>query len=563
MKNSDSKKKKPTGKKRRGTPRKQSRGSRLISASEQAYGYPTRLSRKDDLSDRDILDGIVADAGGDGWHVNGKRLPAPSRSPAELQPSLIRDIHLFVCSVIRTKKKTSSIPAYHLASNGGYSETVIGAEYSKIESALRAGLPTEQRRYSEHVRLFLVGYQAFGLDGGIGDQNVIAEHAGDSHQQRAVVNGFIEWIRKKCVERIDKPKPRMIYPAYYPIFPAEKSSVKVKAKKGRNRNVASGRFEVSGGPMVWVPGAIPVFPSVNDRVVDDSFQARLRRRRINPTQNNRKAAELVERLFQRVEAVRVIHLDVGLRPEYAGEPRTKAAKAVKDFLKVYFNYGVKNIGPFRGMVGRIAKLAHTRDRGYFCRIMFIFESSAKSNFVGIADRLGSYWAETATGGRGVYSTVGPGASRFRVEPKGAIRRFDPQARVALLRAVRYLTVTDEYLRPDLPDREISFFASDLPLWRDPPATRRGNDTIQDYAYKPSESASASTKSADSGKPPEVAASPDAPSAPHSATDAEADRGAAGMHESGSSAATEAEKARSEQPMVFENDPQRPADDSPD
>lgn len=619
MDKADPENKQPNGKKRRGTPRRQSRGARLLTENEQAYGWPTQLSRENDLSDDEILEGIIADAQGDGWYVNGKRLPAPFRGPAELQPSLMRDIHLFVCRVIKSKKKSSSVPAYYLASNGEYSETFIGAEYSKIESALRAGSPTARGRYSEHVRLFLEGYQAFGLDGGVGDPSVIGEYAGAAQQQQAIVNGLVEWIRRKSVEKIEQPKPHVIlpdgFPKFTPVKPSKKKAVRGAAGRPRRRDPESGKFQVSSSLPTVVIGQV-VFPAVGSRIKDDTFQTRLRLRRAKPASNNRKAAELVERLFQRVEAVRVIQLDVGIRPEYVGESHKQAAKAVKDSLKIYFNYGVKNIGPFRGMVGRIAKLAFTRDRGYFCRIMFLFEAVANSSFVGLADRLGSYWADTATRGRGVYSVIGPGAARFRLEPKGPIRRFDSDARIALLRAVRYLTVTDEYLRPDLPVREISFLASDLPLWRDPPATRRGNDTIQDYVYKPSESSSATGKQGGSGKSAKDTESPGAPSTLHAATNAKADQGDPAGHESGASATEDARasgpaedlsgvKARRaskamkdvsppvveevsdddvnrgggakrgpasgkmpkrrarHKPMIFDNEPQQPADDSPD
>ncbi len=435
------KQKKKGGKRRRGSPRATIRRVRMSTDEEMAWGTPTRLSKAQDLSDGEILEAMIADVEDAGW-VGRSAERADYVGGAAIPMALVRDIHLFVRRALRSRS-----PLFHYQSRraGKNLETPLGAEFMKIERALRSDIPSHISQYSEYVKYFLYGYKMFGLDGSDVSKRAIGDWVGADYSHDSIRNGLVDWLR-------DEYKYKRKKPAIY-----------FDEKRGHH-----------------------VFPTEQPKFSDISFREVLRRRRHVPAKNDRKSAKLIERIFQRHESIRVVRLDIGVLPGYVH--KDNPVGWIKWAMKRFLNYASKRIGPFAGLVGRIAKFQYSRSRGYYCHIMFFYEDSPRVQVKGLEDRIGVLWSDKVMRGVGAYAPMSKSASKFRREPKSVVGRFDREARTRLLQSIRYLCVFDEYFRLDLPLGERKFLASDLPLERalQKGPMKRGNDSIAELAVKPLE-----------------------------------------------------------------------------
>lgn len=397
---------------------KNSKPVRMLSAEEFQWGWPARLYKSLDLTDREIYKALITDSSRGPWMVSNQILPAASSGKASISLTLLRDIHLFV---IRAAKARTLA---YVREKDEFRPTALGIELSRIESALKSGIPSKYSQYSEHVQLFLDAYTELGMDGGRGNADVILGLTDATGLRNEFPDALVTLIR-----------------ARYAAKPTKASD--------------EGQFSPMLGQTVYIDKAPLLYT--------DNLKRSLRVRRDKSVKNNRKATKFIFRAFQQNDSLRVVRLDFGLKPEYVKDHGVEFVKVLKGYLDTLFNNGAKKTGPFRGLVGRFGKLEYTKERGFYCHVMFMFSCAPNMKFLGLEERIGALWTDKITEGRGVYAVVGRGASEFKLKPTGKIRRMDKIRRVQLLRAVRYLTITDEYLKLDVPAREVTFFASDMLL----------------------------------------------------------------------------------------------------
>ena len=98
------------------------------------------------------------------------------------------------------------------------------------------------------------------------------------------------------------------------------------------------------------------------------------------------------------------------------------------------------------MVGYIWKLEHGPDKGFHYHMMFFFDGSKVREDGTLAKRIGQYWLNVVTNGRGVYYNCNADKSRYKNCGIGMVDHSDNVMRDGLVKAVLYLTKMDLYMK---------------------------------------------------------------------------------------------------------------------
>ncbi len=226
----------------------------MQSTEEFRWGWPARLDKSLDLTDREIYKALITDSSSGPWVVSKQILSAASSGKAAISLNLLRDIHLFVIRVAKSRTLA------YVREKDEFRPTALGIELSRIESALKSGIPSKYSQYSEHVQLFLDAYTALGMDGGRGKRDVIVALTGGTGLRNEFPDALVSLIR-----------------ARYAAIPT----------KGYDK----GRFSPTIKQVVYTGDDAPLYNVMN-------FKRKIRMRRDKSVKNNRKAAKFIFRAFQ-------------------------------------------------------------------------------------------------------------------------------------------------------------------------------------------------------------------------------------------------------------------------
>lgn len=175
------------------------------------------------------------------------------------------------------------------------------------------------------------------------------------------------------------------------------------------------------------------------------FKRLLDRFRRSCDKNTRSVRRYIDAIFQhRGWRHLVIRLELGYAPEgswAAARPTTVTLKQAKEDLAKFQRYLRERL-PSTGFV---AKLEFGLLRGYHFHALIFLNGDLLQRDVLIARRLGEYWAQVVTEGKGRYFNCN--AVTYAERGIGMVKYDDGAKRVVLLdRVAGYLTKTDFWLR---------------------------------------------------------------------------------------------------------------------
>lgn len=391
----------------------------LPSPVEKQYGGPRLLDSQSDLTPEDIYDGLIADCTSSAWSAGGERGVDYPEKKADIPLLLARDIHNFMRRLQSTRSS-----AYMVEHKSVSRPTALGLTMRSLADRLKASVPKDVEHHSEHVKLFVEAYVLFGLDGSKPDLDIVREYANGVKRDEFLFEGLFKYIRVKMLDA---------------------------------SNPFKRRDAITGAPIFNPVGL----------AIKDTFRRRQKARRQRAYHNYKASCDLVNDIFRREPAVHVVRLDVGIMPVFwfslADKEKVPPEKAFKKRLQSLFRAINRNTGAMSGVVGRIARLRWSPERGIYCHLILFYACNRKLKLQGIEKRIGGYWVDSVTRGVGVYSEMVAKSSRYSARPSGKIGRFDQEKRVELLQALRYLTSLDEYLGLDLPKKSDVFFLSEVAI----------------------------------------------------------------------------------------------------
>lgn len=171
------------------------------------------------------------------------------------------------------------------------------------------------------------------------------------------------------------------------------------------------------------------------------FQSKLKNYQRSGNKNYKELTEYVDALFERYSRLLVLRVDLGYRKEFS---KTTQAEAKQDREHLLQNTRSNKL--FGDMVGYIWKLEHGPDKGFHYHIMFFFDGSKVREDGTLVKRIGQYWLNVITKGRGVYYNCNADKSRYKSCGIGMVDHRDSLMRDGLGKAVLYLTKIDLYMK---------------------------------------------------------------------------------------------------------------------
>jgi len=172
-----------------------------------------------------------------------------------------------------------------------------------------------------------------------------------------------------------------------------------------------------------------------------SFLAKLNSYQRSSNKNYKELTEYVDALFERHARLLVLRVDLSYSKENS---RTTQAQAKQDRRRLFENARSNKL--FDNMVGFIWKLEHGPEKGFHYHMMFFFDGSKVREDITLAKRIGEYWAEVITKGRGLYYNCNAVKLAYASCGIGMIEHADIELRAGLCKAVFYLTKTDLYMK---------------------------------------------------------------------------------------------------------------------
>jgi len=180
---------------------------------------------------------------------------------------------------------------------------------------------------------------------------------------------------------------------------------------------------------------------IRQEVKSKRFLAKLNSYQRSSNKNYKELTDYVDALFERYSRLLVLRVDLSYSKENS---KTTQAQAKRDRERLFENARSNKL--FGDMVGYIWKLEHGPEKGFHYHMMFFFDGSKVREDVTLARRLGEYWTEVITKGRGLYYNCNAVKFGYKSCGIGRVDHADANLREGLRNAVVYLTKTDLYMK---------------------------------------------------------------------------------------------------------------------
>lgn len=171
------------------------------------------------------------------------------------------------------------------------------------------------------------------------------------------------------------------------------------------------------------------------------FQSRLNNYRRASNKNYKELTGYVNALFERYSRLLVLRVDLSYQKQHS---KTTQAEAKRDRERLFGNMRSNKL--FGDMVGYIWKLEHGPEKGFHYHVMFFFDGSRVREDGVLAKRIGLYWVDVVTKGRGLYYNCNAVKFLYKSCGIGMVDHSDAQLREGLRMAMVYLTKTDLYMK---------------------------------------------------------------------------------------------------------------------
>lgn len=171
------------------------------------------------------------------------------------------------------------------------------------------------------------------------------------------------------------------------------------------------------------------------------FLSKLNNYQRSSNKNYKELTEYVDTLFECHSRLLVLRVDLSYQKQYS---KTTQAEAKRDLKHLFENARSNKL--FGEMVGFIWKLEHGSEKGFHYHVMFFFDGSKVREDITLAKRIGQYWTDVVTRGRGLYFNCNAGKLAYKSCGIGMVDHTDAALRKGLRNAVIYLTKTDLFMK---------------------------------------------------------------------------------------------------------------------
>ncbi len=178
-----------------------------------------------------------------------------------------------------------------------------------------------------------------------------------------------------------------------------------------------------------------------------AFKALISRHHRKARDNAKSLSAYIDKLFQRYARLLVIRVDFGYRKQ---ERRCASIDALQAELKQvqsdreHFFDNTRTNALFEHKVGQVWKLEYGPEKGFHYHLLFFYDGSKVREDITLGHRLGRYWADTITGGRGIYFNCNAQKKLYARRGIGMVNHDDTALRDNLDKAARYLVKKDYY-----------------------------------------------------------------------------------------------------------------------
>lgn len=181
--------------------------------------------------------------------------------------------------------------------------------------------------------------------------------------------------------------------------------------------------------------------ALRQEVISTKFQSKLNSYHRSSNKNYKTLMKYVEALFERYSRLLVLRVDLSYSKE---DSNVTLAEAKRDRERLFQNSRSNNL--FDAMVGYIWKLEHGPEKGFHYHVMFFFDGARVREDVTLAMRIGQYWMDVITKGRGLYFNCNADKRKYIKCGIGMLNYYDETLHEGLREAVVYLAKTDLFMK---------------------------------------------------------------------------------------------------------------------
>jgi len=165
------------------------------------------------------------------------------------------------------------------------------------------------------------------------------------------------------------------------------------------------------------------------------------RNRRNSRANYQRLRGLIEALFKRYSRLQVIRVDLSYTEFDTPTIDYETARYHREQLCHAFN----THSLFTHLLGYAWKMEWQPKKGFHYHMLFFFDGHQCQEDITKARLIGELWAQSITGGQGLYYNCNLDAERrYRYNAMGSVDYYDFEKQRGLYKLVQYLTKIDEY-----------------------------------------------------------------------------------------------------------------------
>ena len=188
--------------------------------------------------------------------------------------------------------------------------------------------------------------------------------------------------------------------------------------------------------------------SIRQHWKTQNFQAKLNARTHEAKRRYREYCLYIDRLFDKYARLVVLRLD--LFYQKTDRQEINVTTLSKDFNHLLDNQRCN--GLFDAMTGYIAKLEYGIDKGLHYHLILFFDGSKRngSSHIHLAKKIGDYWVDVITEGRGAYWNCNKQIKLYEKQGRrgiGVIHYHETQLIKNLKSVINYLCKTTQYIKP--------------------------------------------------------------------------------------------------------------------
>ena len=181
---------------------------------------------------------------------------------------------------------------------------------------------------------------------------------------------------------------------------------------------------------------------IRKKSLTNNFKRRLNQRLKNSENNFQSARSYIDKLFSKHSKLLVVRVNPGYLEMYSSKITLEEAQ--KDLKRFLGNWRCNKI--FEHCVGYIWKLEMGDLKGFHFHLVLFFNGNEVQNEELHASNVNTYWMKVIADGRGLCSDSNRRKDHADHHWVGMIGQSDSEKRENLLKAIKYLTKTEQYIK---------------------------------------------------------------------------------------------------------------------